>query len=124
VEKEYDRIVKGKIMEIIKKVYKEKTEKLEKLRRGFLDKIFIALKKLSEDVYFEEAYIFGSVTERYKFDNQSDIDIAFKGLERDKLFYTVSFLSRELDREVNAVHIEDIHFKDKIMREGIKWKKD
>jgi hypothetical protein len=33
-------------------------------------------------------------------------------------------LSSHFKRDVNVVHIEDIRFKNKILREGIKWKKD
>jgi predicted nucleotidyltransferase len=110
--------------EIIKAVYKRKTEEKEKLRKELLEKTHNALKKLSEEIYFEDAYIFGSLSGQYRFSEYSDIDIAFRGLDRDRLFYAVSFLSKELDRDVNAVHLEDIHFRDKIMRDGIKWKRD
>lgn len=73
---------------------------------------------------FEEVYIFGSAVKPYQFGEYSDIDFAFKSLDRDKLFYVVAYLSESLNREVNVVHVEDIHFKDKIIREGIKWKKE
>ncbi len=111
-------------LEIIKGIYKKKTEEREKLRKEFLKRVFEALKKLSEDVSFEDAYLFGSVTEENRFSGSSDIDIAFKNLDRDRLFYAVSFLSTCLGRDVNVVHLEDIHFKDKIMKEGIRWKRD
>jgi len=111
-------------LEIIKSVYKRKTEEREKLRKVSLERIDCALKRLSEELHFEEAYIFGSVTAQYKFSEYSDIDIAFKGLAKDDLFYAVSFLSREIGRDVNAVRLEDLHFRDKVLREGIRWKKD
>lgn len=110
-------------LEIIKAVYKRKTEEREKLRKALLEKTVHALGKLSEEVRFEDAYIFGSITGQSRFSEYSDIDIAFSGLDRDRLFYAVSFLSRELGRDVNAIHLEDIHFRDKIIREGIKWKR-
>ncbi|GBD96436.1 MAG TPA: hypothetical protein ENG83_09330 [Nitrospirae bacterium] len=110
-------------LEIIKEVYKKKSEEKERLRKRIVDDAFKALEKLNDEISFEEAYIFGSVTEPYRFGEYSDVDFAFRGLESDKLFYAVACLSGYLDREVNVVCIEDIHFSDKIIREGIKWKK-
>ena len=110
--------------EIIKQAYKKKAEQREKLRKELLEKITAALQSLSNEVLFKEAYIFGSVTQKNQFSEQSDIDIAFAGLDRDKLFIVVSFISDKLERDVNVVHIEDIHFRNKIMGEGIRWKKN
>lgn len=110
-------------LEVIKDIYRRKAEKRERLRKEFLNTVYKALERLSEEVSFEDVYIFGSLTEPYKFGEYSDVDIAFKGLDRDGLFYAVSFLSGHLNREVNGVHMEDIHFKDKILKEGIRWKR-
>ena len=111
-------------LEIIKEVYKKKSEDREHLRKKIIADAFKALEKLHDEVSFVEAYIFGSAVKPYQFGEYSDIDFAFKGLDRDKLFYVVAFLSEYLNREVNVVHVEDIHFKDKIIREGIKWRKE
>lgn len=111
-------------MEVIKNVYKRKLEERENLRLNLLEDVNRVLGKLLREVRFEEAYIFGSLTRPYRFSEASDIDIAFKALDKDRLFFTVGFLSRELERDVNVVEIENIHFKDKILREGIRWKKD
>ncbi|MFQ5454994.1 MAG: nucleotidyltransferase family protein [Nitrospirota bacterium] len=86
--------------------------------------VFTALERLSEEVSFEEAYIFGSITKPYQFGDFSDVDIAFKGLDKDKLFFTISFLNRLIGRDISVVIIETAHFKDKILREGIRWKRD
>jgi len=111
-------------LKIIKEVYRKKSEEREKLRQKFLDDVSNALERLSKEVSFEEAYIFGSLVKPYQFGKFSDIDIAFKGLDKDKLFSTISFLNRWLGRDVNVVPIEEVHFRDRILREGIKWKKD
>lgn len=110
-------------LNVIRDIYKRKSESREKLRQDLLSGVFLALKRLASEVSFEKAYIFGSVTKPYQFTEFSDIDIAFSGLDKDKLFFTASFLSRELDRDVNIIYIEDVHFKDKILKEGIEWKR-
>ncbi len=50
------------------------------------------------------------------------MDFAFLGLEKDKFFYTVAFLSNYLEREVDVVEMEKVKFREKIKKEGIKWK--
>lgn len=111
-------------LEVIKEVYRKKAEERERLRIKVIKDAFKVLEKLKEEVSFKDAYIFGSAAQPHQFTEFSDIDIAFTELEKDKLFFVVSFLSSHLQRDVNVVHIEDIHFKDKILKEGIKWKKD
>lgn len=111
-------------LEVIKEIYKKKAEERERLRLKTIKDTFEAIKRLAEVASFQEAYIFGSVTEPYQFGESSDIDIAFKGLDRDRLFFAVSFLSRCLGRDVNIVHIENIHFKEKILKDGMRWKKE
>lgn len=111
-------------LEVIRKVYKRKSEEREILRKRVLKDVFKALENLRDEVSFEEAYIFGSVTEPYRFGEHSDIDFAFIGLDRDKLFFAAAFLSRYLNRDANVMHLGQIHFKDKILRSGIKWKRD
>ena len=111
-------------LDTIKKIYKKNSEKNEKLRKKAIETISQALKDFKNEFIFEEAYIFGSVTKPYKFKKPSDIDIAFTKLDRDKLFLAVSFLRRYFERNVNVVHLEDVHFQKKIVKEGIRWKKD
>lgn len=95
-------------LEVIKEVYKRKRTKREALRQVVLRQVFDALYRLSEEVSFQEAYIFGSLTEPFRFTEFSDVDIAFKGLNRDDLFFVIGFLMDELNREVNVVPIEGL----------------
>lgn len=111
-------------LEVIKSIYERKDKERERVRKDLIGDIFGVLERLSEEVCFMEAYIFGSVTKPYQFGESSDVDIAFKGLDKERLFATISFLNRELGRELNVVLLEDVHFKEKIIRDGIKWKKD
>lgn len=111
-------------LEVIKEIYKKKAEEREQLRLKTIKDTFEAIKRLAEVAFFQEAYIFGSVTEPYQFGESSDIDIAFKKLDRDRLFFAVSFLSRWLGRDVNIVHLENIHFKERILKDGMRWKEE
>jgi len=108
----------------LKKAYQKKDLEREELRKKVLHDVFKVLEDLSKDTAFDEAYIFGSVAEETKFSEHSDVDIAFKGLDRDKLFQVVGLISNQLGRDVNIVHLEDIHFRENIMRKGLRWKKD
>jgi predicted nucleotidyltransferase len=118
----YCRAIMG--IEMFNRLCREKSEKREQLRQRVIEDVFKALGMLHEEVSFKTAYVFGSVIIPHKFWELSDIDIAFEGLERDKLFLAVGYLSRLLQRDVNAVHIEDIHFAEKIGKEAMRWKRN
>ena len=109
--------------ETIRRVYERRREERERLRKETIRKVFEALDKLAETVKFEEAVIFGSLVKPFRFTERSDVDIAFKGLEGDKLFYAVAFLSGEIGREVDIVELERVKFADKIEREGLRWRR-
>ncbi|MDR4499698.1 MAG: nucleotidyltransferase domain-containing protein [Candidatus Scalindua sp.] len=111
-------------MQKIKEAYQRKDAEREKLRIKTLQNVCNILGKLSEEVQFEDAYIFGSVLEENRFSEHSDVDIAFLGLDRDELFYVTSYISGKIGRNVNIIHLEDISFKDKILMEGLRWKND
>lgn len=111
-------------LNVIKEIYRRKSENRERLRQNLLKVVFLALQRLSSEVSFEKAYIFGSLTKPYQFTESSDVDIAFFGLDKDELFFVTSFLNRELGRDVNVLCIENVLFKDKILKEGIEWKRD
>ncbi len=74
-------------------------------------------------ISFEQAYIFGSLAKPYRFFKDSDVDVAFLGLRDEDFFQAIAFLSRELDANVDVIQLEDHTLRDKVMREGIKWKK-
>ena len=111
-------------LDVIEKVYEEKSKERERIRKKTLSDVQAALSQLRNEVNFDDAYIFGSVTSPNCFHDQSDIDLAFKGLDADKLFFTTAYLSRKLERDINIVNLEEIHFKEKILKTGTRWKKD
>ncbi len=111
-------------LEVIEKIYQEKSKERERIRKKALREISVVLELLRKEILFEDVFIFGSVTNPSQYYEQSDIDLAFKGLERDKLFFVTGYLSRHLERDINVVDLEEIHFKEKILKTGIRWKKD
>lgn len=98
-------------------------ESRERGRQKRLAEVFQALGKLSEHLPFEEAYIFGSLAKPYRFLDDSDVDIAFVGLDDKDFFHAVAFLSRELDAEVDLLQLEGHPLAERIVREGIRWRR-
>jgi len=96
----------------------------EQERQKQVAAVFNALGVLSHRISFDQAYIFGSLAKPYRFLKDSDLDIAFVGLKDEDFFQAIASLSRELDREVDVLQLEGHPLRDKVMREGIKWKKN
>jgi hypothetical protein len=98
-----------------------KKREREALRLEMLEKLFNILERLSEDVPFKDAYIFGSLSRAFKFFEDSDIDIGFTGLSDGDFFKAISFISREIGRDVDVIQLEGQRLAGKIKKEGIKW---
>ena len=98
-------------------------EEREAQRQKQIALVFKALDALSQLISFEQSYIFGSLAKPYRFFRDSDVDIAFLGLKDQGFFQAIAFLSRELDIDIDVIQLEDHPLRDKIVREGIKWKK-
>ena len=96
----------------------------EELRLGMIEKILTAIDKLSEEIAFKEAYLFGSVTKPFRFSERSDIDIGFIGLDNRHFFRAMSYLSEEAGLDVDIVQLEDCRLAGKIKAEGIRWRKE
>lgn len=101
---------------------KKEKERLERLRKTLIKRIKGAFLELSRMVSFREAYIFGSIINPKAFSTQSDVDIAFYGLQEKDFLKTMTFLSRYLDRDVDVLQLEGHRLEEKITGEGIKWK--
>jgi uncharacterized protein len=98
---------------------KREAERLEQLERAKA-----ALEKLSKEVEFKEAYIFGSVTQPRRFLKNSDIDIGFIGLKDRHFFRAMAILSGVLGREVDVIQLEGHRMEARVKKEGILWKKN
>ena len=99
-------------------------EEREAQRQKQIALVFKALDALSRLISFDQAYIFGSLAKPHRFFKGSDVDIAFVGLKDEDFFQAIAFLSRELGRDVDVLQLEEHPLRDKIVREGIKWKKN
>jgi predicted nucleotidyltransferase len=63
-----------------------------------------------------ECYIFGSISDG-RSDDQSDIDIAVRGLPPERFFYVYGQLARHVVRQVDLVDLdEDTRFSRKLQR--------
>lgn len=102
----------------------KKKHEREQLRMQLLAASLQALDKLSQLIKFDQAYVFGSVSRTQGFDEHSDLDIAFAGLQDEDFFTAMSFLSREVGLdEVDVVQLEGHRLASTIVKEGIPWKK-
>lgn len=102
---------------------KKKLER-EQLRKQLLAVAMQTLDKLAGEIPFAQAYIFGSVSRSHGFNELSDLDVAFMGLKDEDFFKAMAFISREVGRDnVDVVQLEGHRLAEKIIREGIPWKK-
>ncbi|MGQ9631104.1 MAG: nucleotidyltransferase family protein [bacterium] len=99
-------------------------ERREQRRKERLTAVLEALDRLSRQISFREAYIFGSLVRPYRFSENSDIDVAFVGLKDEDFFRTVALLSRMLESEVDVLQLESHRRRDEIVREGVQWKRN
>jgi len=108
---------------ILDQAIAKERERREQQRQARLGAVFRALEELSRWVPFQEAYIFGSLAKPYRYFNESDIDVAFVGLRDEDFFQAMAFLSRELGCEVDVLQLEGHRLREKILKEGIRWKR-
>lgn len=99
-------------------------EERERLRQEVVALALTALDELAQEVPFKQAYLFGSVARPHRFHPDSDVDIAFVGLSDEHFFRAMALLSRKLGRDVDVVQLESVRWKDAIVREGIRWKRN
>ncbi len=108
---------------LLEEAIRKRRERSEALRRETLRKVFEALEELSLLVRFDEAFVFGSLTVPYRFTEHSDIDVAFLGLGDEDFFRAMAFLSGKLGRDVDIIQLEGHRLRDRIEREGVRWRK-
>jgi len=106
---------------LLDEVIERERDEREKLRFHLIEKLFDTLRKLQLEISFKEAYLFGSIAKPFKFSKDSDIDIGFVGLMDGDFFKAMSFISREIGRDVDIIQLETHRLAEKIKKEGIKW---
>jgi predicted nucleotidyltransferase len=113
----------GYMTELLDEVIEKKKREREDLRLHVIAKILTAIDKLSGEIAFDEAYLFGSVTKPFRFLESSDIDIGFVGLDNRHFLKVMSYLSEEICHDVDIVQIEDHGLADRIKKGGIMWRR-
>ena len=113
----------GNMTALLDEVIEKKKKEREDLRLHVIAKILTAIERLSGEIAFGEAYLFGSVTKPFRFSERSDIDIGFIGLDNRHFFKVMSYISEEAGRDVDIVQLEDHRLADKIKKGGILWKR-
>lgn len=81
------------------------TDKLENLPHSYQEDIKKAIKILKENGA-KEVFIFGSIANG-RFNKNSDIDIAVKGLNEKKFYKVASILMFELENEFDLIDLDD-----------------
>ena len=79
--------------------------KLKNLPSSYQNDINMAIKILKENGA-KEVFIFGSIVNG-KFNENSDIDIAVKGLAQQEFFKVASELMFELENEIDLIDLDD-----------------
>jgi predicted nucleotidyltransferase len=108
---------------ILDRALAQQRQRREHRRRALLEAAFTALAELSQQIAFEEAYLFGSITQPERFSDRSDVDIAFVGLRDEDFFRALAFLSRRLAMDVDIVQLEKHPRREQILQGGIRWTK-
>jgi len=108
---------------LLDEVIEKNRKRQEEQRLRVIEKTLMAIDKLSEEIAFQEAYLFGSVTKPFRFSEKSDIDIGFIGLDNRHFFKAMSYISAELGCNVDIVQLEDHRLAAKIKRGGVRWKR-
>lgn len=93
----------------------------EKLRLSILEQVHSALTTLEKKYCWEEAYLFGSVSNKGRFRDNSDIDIAIIGLNRLDHYAFTGDISETLSMRVDVVLLEECPFANSIKEKGLKW---
>ena len=96
---------------------------LEQERQKLIIKIKQWLEEFATEYGISKAYIFGSVTKKGKFHQNSDVDIAIEDIYPEKYCLAISLLSTYLERDVDLIKLDQCHFSHRIRQTGILWTK-
>lgn len=66
-------------------------------------------------------YVFGSLTCANRFTNHSDIDVAIETYKTGDVCGLMSALSMHLNRDIDLIPLDQVHFAEKIRKSGVSW---
>ncbi len=93
----------------------------EKGRQALLQKVMQWLDDHGLEYGIRSAYVFGSLSQPYRFHPNSDIDLAVEQIHAADLFAVIGFLSEAMGRDVDVVQLQTCHFGNQIKQTGIQW---
>ncbi|WP_374689119.1 nucleotidyltransferase family protein [Promineifilum sp.] len=99
----------------------ERHAEWERRRVDTLATVLTVLQEVLPQFGVDEAYVFGSLAQRGRYHAGSDIDVAVQWKGRSDFFDMAAEVSRRLGQDIDILPLEQIHFADKIRREGIRW---
>ncbi len=101
-------------------VQKEQEDR-EKLRKQILQDVNKTLQILMEKYKWEDIYLFGSIVQKGRFQPNSDVDIAVRGLNKFDYYAFIGEVSEILNRRVDVIRLEECHFSSSIIKKGMRW---
>lgn len=106
-------------MTLLQQIETERKQRREMLRLSTQEDLRSALSELIPN---ERVIVFGSLVRPGRFDESSDVDLAFEAEPNGLSQYQLSsLLSERLGRQVDIVLLPECRLRDKIRREGELW---
>lgn len=106
---------------VLDRQWAQQREQWERDRQTVLSAAQTWLISHAEEFGIKQGYLFGSVIQAERFSNQSDLDIAVDTLSVGDPFGLASYLSLQVNRDVDVVPLDQCHFADKIRQIGRPW---
>ncbi|HGE70722.1 TPA: nucleotidyltransferase domain-containing protein [Candidatus Poribacteria bacterium] len=112
--------------DLIDKIIENKKAEKEAKRQQTLFKLMEVLSTLALKYGFSKVYIFGSVTKKGRFRDESDVDIAVFDLKDENFFQLMGEVSNLIGREVDLYQMEKINgfLKKRIEETGLLWTRE
>ena len=102
---------------------RERDNNLENTRKNVLAYTLDFLNRIKNNLPVEEIYLFGSILRENMFDDNSDIDIAIKGLKNESQFFKIfTQLDKIPNRNVDLLLLEECSFNNLIIKYSLKIK--
>ena len=104
--------------------WKRRLELMEKARQGLFKKALDDAAKIAGHLREKhgcgEIYLIGSILEKERFSEKSDIDLVVKGLPKDRYFYILAEIRDITDFSVDIIPYEDANelIRDTVEKEG------
>ena len=93
----------------------------EQARQQLLPYVLEWLEENAATYEIYNGYIFGSLTQPNRFTQHSDVDIAIETYKSGDVCGLMSALSMHIDRDVDAIPLDQVHFAEKIRNTGVPW---